>query len=1244
MLKKLTILMSIVFTVVLASAQTGQGTIKGKMTDKATGEPLPFANVIAMQGGAQIAGTMTDFDGKYTLTALPPGSYTIEATYVGYQPIRITGVLVNSDKITFKDVKAGQGIDLTEFEVVEYEVPLISKDQTSSGGTVTREDIAKMPGRSAASIAATVGGVYTDANGGTSIRGARTNSTDTYIDGIKVRGSQNLPASAIEQVTVVTGGLPAQYGDVTGGVISISTRGAAKEWFGGVEYLTSGFKSGDDVIGLDNFGFNLLGFSLSGPLLSKKDSLGNRTDGLLGFFLSGEFKHELDTRPLDGGDWKVKDDKLAELQATPLVAATGGGVNRAAEFLKADDLEKTPFRLNAARKGMNLAGKIDINTSKTTTLTFGGSFDYTDRNSYLRQSGGGARAFSMLNFANNPQTIDQTWRVYGRFTQRFKNSEDEDGEKSSLIKNAFVSFQVDYTDDFGKTQDEKHQGQLGHYGYVGKFTSTRENTYLTTAGGIQQYVILDDNFDTLNVVNGWGNTPSTVLYEFEAGDINPILSNYTQNYYDIYANDPIGHWERLEQVENEALLNGSAPDAVYEMWNNVGTPYTNYQYSNDIQFRASASGSADVKDHAIKIGFEYEQRVDKFYQVNPNSLWEQGRRLTNAHLQTQDFRASSGIDSLIWSNNVKRYTFKDFYNAESHSQFDKNMRRKLGYDLTGLDFIDFDSYGPDLWNVSDFSADELLTQASSTGINYYGYDHTGKELSGNPSLDDFFNDTDDNGNKTRTIAPFRPIYVAGYIQDKFAFDDLVFNVGVRIDRYDANQPVLKDPYLLFPAKTVGEVDLTGVEVPSNIGTDYMVYVSNVTDPAATDIVGYRNGDTWYNKDGVEISNGKDLASDGVPKPWLVDPNQTVVFEHLNAESFKDYEPQVNVSPRVAFSFPISDEALFFAHYDVLTQRPSDNRIELIDYLVIQNTSRRINNPNLKPEKTIDYELGFQQKLSSNSSLKLAAFYREQRDMIQVKNILGAYPSDYISYENLDFGTVKGMTVTYDLRRKGNFSMTASYTLQFADGTGSGSTSGLNFVSSGKGNLRSLSPLNFDERHAITMRADYRYGKGKDYNGPVWFGKDIFANTGVNLTGRAASGTPYTKKNTITNQFLFTTTPDGQDGSMNGSRLPWSTNLDLKVDRNIDLKWGKGEDEDKKTATLNVYFQILNVLNTQNVVFVNDATGSPSDDGYLSSAQWQSNIESQLDEQSFRDLYNAKMDDPRNYSLPRRIRLGMMLNF
>ena len=104
-------------------------------------------------------------------------------------------------------------------------------------------------------------------------------------------------------------------------------------------------------------------------------------------------------------------------------------------------------------------------------------------------------------------------------------------------------------------------------------------------------------------------------------------------------------------------------------------------------------------------------------------------------------------------------------------------------------------------------------------------------------------------------------------------------------------------------------------------------------------------------------------------------------------------------------------------------------------------------------------------------------------MITKINVISAYPQQYYTFGNLDFGTVKGMSISYDLRRTNNVQLTANYTLQFADGTGSETDGSINLVETGQPNLRTTIPLDFDQRHALSASVDYRYGSGKDYNGP-----------------------------------------------------------------------------------------------------------------------------------------------------------------
>ena len=621
-------------------------------------------------------------------------------------------------------------------------------------------------------------------------------------------------------------------------------------------------------------------------------------------------------------------------------------------------------------------------------------------------------------------------------------------------------------------------------------------------------------------------------------------------------------------------------------------------------------------------------------------MWGLGRQLANFHIQELDL-ANPYI--------IENGTFDTIYydrlnNKEAQSRFDWSLREK--FNIGEIEYIDIDSYDPDALSIDMFSADELNENGL---VAYYGYDYKGDLLTSSSSIEDFFYervDRDGDGIEddfVRNIGAFEPIYTAGYIQDKFAFDDLIFNIGVRVDRFDANQSVLSDPYSLYQTYTAGSsADLLTAgdyDKPTSIGDDYVVYVNDLENP--TEVVGYRDGEDWFDQNGELIIDPKSIAqasTTGQITPYLVNPEDSVPV-------FSDYNPETVFSPRISFSFPISDEAQFFAHYDVVTQRPpTGNRIEPIDYLYIEDrVGALINNPNLKAEKTVDFELGFAQTLNLKSSLTLSAFYRELRDMIQIVKTNYSYPVSYLTYGNIDFGTVKGMSATYDMRRSGNITLSANYTLQFADGTGSSSSSGLSLVNTGQPNLRTTIPLSYDQRHAFNVSMDYRYGSGKDYTGPVLFKKQVFSNAGANFVVIAGSGTPYSRQSNITQEGAFGINDRSTlEGSLNGSRLPWTVRINTKINKRFTLD--VGQLDNKRTLGFNVYLQVQNLLNTKNIRSVYRATGNPDDDGYLSDAAAQTDIQAQNDPQSFTDMYRIKINNPSNYSLPRLARLGIEINF
>jgi len=937
MLRKLNLLLvSVLMTAAYGFSQTGLGTIKGTVTDGDSKQPIPFCKVILIQNGNIKGGANTDFDGKFQINSVSAGEYDVEVRNEteGYQPTALTGVIVSSDKITFlDDLKITKAKDVQQIEevvVVAYKVPLIDKDGGASGATVTREDIARLPTRSAAGVASTVGGVNSDEGSGSiSVRGSRSDGTYFYIDGIKVRGSSNLPKSAIEEVSVITGGLPANYGDATGGIISVTTRGPSAKYFGSIEAVTSGFYiNGADpdgydgkVIGLDKYGYNLIEGMLSGPLWMQRDSTGKKTKPRLGFLASVNFTDQLDSRPLAGGGYRIKKEARDYLLENPLrPTSTGFGTFYNASFLRMDDFEKVPWRMNARSSVLSAQTKIDVNTGPSMNLSFGGSMNYAYGNNY---SYGG----SLLNFQNFGAYKSLDWRVFGRLTQRFTN--DREGS-SSKLKSAFYSLMVDYSKSKDEAYDPKHKYNMFNYGHVGTFTTTRVPSYEFNS---DQQLYIHNGFRDVEVA-------------FSPSEANAALAAITTQYYNIYADNPDGHYENLFQIQQgNALRNGDSPSSVYQIWSNIGSPYNYFGKTENDQFRVTGSGAVNIGDHSLSLGFEFEQRWDRGWtsgDSGPIGIWSIARQLANFHIRELDLNSgvisdSGSFKAITYDRLNSGYAHQSYtgqyggqVNNDNQSFFDYNLRQYL-YNQgmineggAGSEFIDIDQYDPSIFTFSMFSPDELMNGGNSF-VSYWGYDHTGRKVNGATDINNYFNEFDENGNYKRFVGAFQPIYMAGYLMDKFAFRDIVFNVGVRVDVFDANQPVLKDPYLFYNARTVAEARqmklddpsaYSWVDIPEAMGDDFIVYVNDVNNPNA--INGFRNGTDWFNNQGTQVEDPKVIRGATGIAPWLLDPSQ----ETPNATAFEDYKPQINVMPRIAFSFPISDEASFFAHYDVLTKRPT----------------------------------------------------------------------------------------------------------------------------------------------------------------------------------------------------------------------------------------------------------------------------------------------------------------------------------
>ncbi len=168
-------------------AWNGNTLLSGIIRDE-SGEGLIGVTVKLMQGTVLIRGCISDFDGYYRMQ-VPPGNYDVEVTYTGYQTHRVTNVYIQQDKINTLDHVLNEYATLQEVQIISYKVPLIQQDATSSGQSLTSAQIRNLPTRSVNAIVATTAGTTSIDGDEVKIKGSRANSTNYYIDGVRVSGA-----------------------------------------------------------------------------------------------------------------------------------------------------------------------------------------------------------------------------------------------------------------------------------------------------------------------------------------------------------------------------------------------------------------------------------------------------------------------------------------------------------------------------------------------------------------------------------------------------------------------------------------------------------------------------------------------------------------------------------------------------------------------------------------------------------------------------------------------------------------------------------------------------------------------------------------------------------------------------------------------------------------------------------------------------------------------------------------------
>ena len=504
-----------------------------------------------------------------------------------------------------------------------------------------------------------------------------------------------------------------------------------------------------------------------------------------------------------------------------------------------------------------------------------------------------------------------------------------------MFKSMFYSLQAEYSRQEQESFDSRHGSNLFDYGHVGTFNNNRAEIYSIVTPN-------DPNFNNEIGVPYWQTAGYIdTAFSFDpSSSRNPIVANYNRAIYDYYSNNPRSLSQSLgvsssqfppfstddafttNVVNSQDLLNSggvingfndpnlSSEMNIYSLFTGQGTISNSYVQRQNERFRATAQATITLgretrtknNIHNIKVGFEFQQDVNRLWYVSPTNLWIYARNQTNRHLANLD-TSQANIFYEPFNNTFLAHA-NPLYAADDQSTFDRNLRESLGLPVDGTEFINVDGLDPDQLDLGMFSADEVYNN-STAGFGYYGYDYTGDIAESSNS--NFFDDPEN-----RPQDAFRPTYIAGYIHDKFELDRIFLSLGLRVDRYDANQQVLQDKFSLVPLYNAGETsELLGSELPRGVGNDWVAYVDDALNP--TTVLGYRDGDQWFDANGAPVAPQR-LQVNGQVQPHIQEDSTSI-------NSFEDYTPALNFLPRISFSFPITDKANFYAHYDVLTQRP-----------------------------------------------------------------------------------------------------------------------------------------------------------------------------------------------------------------------------------------------------------------------------------------------------------------------------------
>ncbi len=409
-----------------------------------------------------------------------------------------------------------------------------------------------------------------------------------------------------------------------------------------------------------------------------------------------------------------------------------------------------------------------------------------------------------------------------------------------------------------------------------------------------------------------------------------------------------------------------------------------------------------------------------------------------------------------------------------------------------------------------------------------------------------------------------PRNFSAYVQDKIEFDNLIINVGLRFDYFDPNSRVvsdLEDPDITSPTKQENQ---------------------------------YRD------------QNGNGQQDPGEPD---------VTLEERQEYWYKDTSVKTQLSPRIGVAYPINDRGVLYFSYGYFFQVPSYSFMYTNSRVFVGERSGNLGlfgNPDLRPERSTQYELGLKQEIFDGTAIELTGYYKDTRDYVSSRpQVTGAASTNYGIYFNRDFSKSIGFTFAFNQFVSQRFNFGLDYTFSSVEGSNSDPNSEyFDIVNAGtqidstnqtSSTTKLIQPLNWDRAHIVNG--------SMFYSGNKW---------GANLITKFSTGTPYTPQTDIPGVEIGVgaSTRDLR----NTSRLPARLTVDLNTYKNFNLPNG---------SSMELFLNIYNLLDSK---VINSVYGDSGE----ATAPLPINTVSSADPGFY--------SNPTFYAEPRRIQLGLSISF